>query len=459
MKKKKKEKSIKKEQPVSPGGPPHGKTLRQCGRVLLISASYQICSLCMNPCPQDLPRGPGDRISLGAFSSPEAFYSQVSSILTNPAEAQIRGRCVGGCIGCTGCTGCTSCTGCTGSTGSAAPAYDPVAEAHNRGQALNEQGVAYDNAHNFAKALECFREAVRLWPENQVMQGNLRRAEMKVLNEEGVKYYKAKDWAKAVEYFQQALNKSPENMTVRNNLESAKNALENEIRQKEQQRKEAQAAESMRKSIMDMSSSFGAPAGSGPAPKASTPASGGLQFMSGAPGATTPPAANAQPPAVTPPVKLQGKKLEFMGNKAVEEARSNLESTKQGESGAVFDNKGKRVPGSSRSGVFAGTGSIEMSERARKDPRMIEAQKQFDDLQTKRQKLDEQRTQLAKERNSTKDPTKFQELTKQLDKAEKDFQANIQSLSNKTQEIEKLKRTIDTEVEEPAGQTGKGGAK
>ncbi len=450
--KKKKEKSKRKERMISPASLPQGKTLRQCGRVLLLSASYQICSLCMNPCPQDLPKGLGERTSLGAFSSREAFYSQVSSILTNPAEAQIRGKCVGGCIACTGCTGCMGCTGSTG--GSSAPAYDPVAEAHNRAHHLNEQGVRYNNSGNFAKGLECFREAARLWPEDPVIQRNLRKTEQSVLNEEGVKYYKAKDWAKAAEYFQQALNKWPENETVRHNLQSAKSFLQAEEFQKEQQRQETQAADSMRKSIMNMGSAFSAPpAASASDGKASPPSPGGLQFMPGSPASPTPPA------SASAPAKGQGNKLQFMGNKGMEEARSNLEGTKQGDSGAVFDIKGKRAPGSSGPGVFVpGTGSMEMSERARKDPRMIEAQKQWTDLQTKRQKLDDQRSQLAKERNSTKDSVKFQQLTKELDIAEKDYQGNIQALSNKTQEIEKLKRTIDTEVEEPAEQS-KGGAK
>ncbi len=171
------------------------------------------------------------------------------------------------------------------------------------------------------------------------------------------------------------------------------------------------------------------------------------------------------PPLLDSPVvdlgdkKMEGNKQQFIGNKAMEEARSNLESTKQGDSGAVFDNKGKRAPGSSEPGVFVpGTGATEMSERARKDPRMIAAQKELADLRTKRQKLDEERTQLAKERNSTSDPVKLQQLTKDLDKAEKEYQGNLQAFSTKTEAIEKLKRTIDTEVED-SPQESKGGAK
>jgi hypothetical protein len=128
-------------------------------------------------------------------------------------------------------------------------------------------------------------------------------------------------------------------------------------------------------------------------------------------------------------------------NKAVEEAKSNLYNTQQGTAGAVFDTKGAKAPVSSQ--------PVQMSERVRKDPRMIKAHKKLADLQKKRQKLDEQRTNLAKERNNTKDPEKMKQLTKELDKVEKAYQINVFAVSNQTQKVEKLKRTIDAEVEKP----------
>jgi hypothetical protein len=153
-------------------------------------------------------------------------------------------------------------------------------------------------------------------------------------------------------------------------------------------------------------------------------------------------------------------KRELPKSKAFEEAQSNLYHTQQGTPGAVFDTKAanKSVP---LSAVTASGQPIQMSEKARKDRRMIKEQKELAALQDKRQKLDAQRTQLAKERNSAVDPEKMKQLTKKLDKAEKDYQGNLLLISKKTEKIEKLKRTIDTEVEKPSagGPKTKEGAK
>jgi tetratricopeptide (TPR) repeat protein len=425
------------------------KFLRQCGRVLLISASYQIFSLCTSPSTMpDSSKEPdaGHKRLFGTVSS------HMPSVFTDMAEAQIKGKCVGGCIGCTGCTGCTGSTG-----GSYAPAYDPVAEQHNRAHDLNEEGVRQSNNKNFSRAIDYYREALRLWPEDQVIQRNLRKAEQALLNEEGVKYYNNKDWAKATDYFRQALSKFPENDTVRNNLQNAEDALQQEKAEKERERQEAQTAADMRKTINNMGSLFNspAPASSGlefSGKPATPPSSGGLDFM---------PATPAQPPQPAVPATAGQRKVGSLeGNRAIQEAEANLSATQQGKSGAVFDSKGDRAPQSlSPVGAVSAAGQpTQMSERARKDPRMITAQKELTDLQEKRQKLDEQRSKLTKDLTSTSDPAKMKQLVKQLDKAEKDYQANLLAVSNQSQKVEKLKRTIDVEVESPAEPSSKGGA-
>ncbi len=137
--------------------------------------------------------------------------------------------------------------------------------------------------------------------------------------------------------------------------------------------------------------------------------------------------------------------------KALEEARSNLYNTGQGRPGAVFDTKGERGPQTAPPVVVGPSAGQAMSERARKDPRMIKEQKEMESLQAKRQELDVQRTKLAVQRNTTNDPGTMRNLTKELDKAEQAYQRNLVEISSKTATIEKLKRTIDAEVEAPAG--------
>ena len=87
-------------------------------------------------------------------------------------------------------------------------------------------------------------------------------------------------------------------------------------------------------------------------------------------------------------------------NKAVKEAESNLyNTTEKGAPGAVFDTKGEKSPRSYLTVVVPATGEpIQMSERARKDPRMIKTLKELEALQVKRQKLDAERTKLRTER-------------------------------------------------------------
>ena len=268
-------------------------------------------------------------------------------------------------------------------------------------------------------------------------------------NEAGIKYYNDKNWAKAVEYFENAVRKWPENNILQKNLEHAQDALRQEIAEKERQQKEierqqkeAQTAEQMRVSISRFSSTINArpPVESSGlnfegGKAVEQPASTGLDFMT------------AQPAPA--PANLEFKAIK--DSKAFQEAEANLYNTKQGKAGAVFDKKGQKSPSTSLVITVPATGKpIQMSERARKDPRMIETLKELADLQVKRQKLDAERTKLARERNCTKDPEKMKQLTWELDKKEKDFQSNLFAASNMFDKVEKLKRTIDAEVEKPS---------
>lgn len=158
--------------------------------------------------------------------------------------------------------------------------------------------------------------------------------------------------------------------------------------------------------------------------------------------------------------EAERKKQEALKSKAIEEAQSNLYHTQQGKPGSVFD-----TPDANKSVPLVAVPAIgqpaQMSARVKNDPRMIKAQKVLMDIQTKRQKLDEQRSQLAKERNIANDPEKMKQLTKKLNKVEQDYQNNLLSESKQKEKVEKLKRTIDAEVEKPtpSGQASKGSRK
>jgi tetratricopeptide (TPR) repeat protein len=106
--KKKKKKGARSKPACSHGESPKSKFLCQCGKVLLITASYQIFSVGMDTAWMQSKCG---KTSLSTAPP------QITSFLTTPANA-IEGQCAlyTGCYDpCTG--GCTGCTGCTGYTG------------------------------------------------------------------------------------------------------------------------------------------------------------------------------------------------------------------------------------------------------------------------------------------------------------------------------------------------------
>ncbi|MBK5274709.1 MAG: hypothetical protein JJE30_06625 [Desulfuromonadales bacterium] len=85
----------------------------------------------------------------------------------------------------------------------------------------------------------------------------------------------------------------------------------------------------------------------------------------------------------------------------------------------------------------------QMSTRVKNDKRMKKAQKELRDIQAKRLKLDEQLTQLLKERNTTTDPAKMKQLTKKLNSIDKDYQNNLFAEYNQKEKVKKIHRTID----------------
>lgn len=98
-----------------------------------------------------------------------------------------------------------------------------------------------------------------------------------------------------------------------------------------------------------------------------------------------------------------------------------------------------------RSGVDLST----YSDRARKDPHVISMLRELDSLQARRSQLERERDELVKQRNVAGSGALMEQATVQLDKKEKEYQENVALISQKTQEVEKLHREIDTQVEAP----------
>jgi tetratricopeptide (TPR) repeat protein len=89
------------------------------------------------------------------------------------------------------------------------------------------------------------------------------------------------------------------------------------------------------------------------------------------------------------------------------------------------------------------------SERAKKDPQIISMLRELDSLQARRSQLERERDELVKQRNVAADKVAMDKATANLNKKEQEYQDNVALISQKTQDVEKRHREIDTEVEVP----------
>ncbi len=267
MKKKKKKDRQKGICGIPPEKVTEKRLLRRCGNALLITASYQLFSLCVNPGGQLPPEGPA-----GGKSFLSNAPAHISSFFTDPAYA-VEGKCVlyhdycncTGCTGCTGCTdctrctgctgctggctactGCTSCTGCTGCTGATsyfnkgiellnsqspneAEAYFRKAiEMNPTAEAYTGLGVALDRQGRYAEAKEAYRQALRLNPQYELARKNLqileeqeRRAEYRSVFQRGLDLLNRNDYKGAEMAFRRAIELNPKDAGTYNNLSIA----------------------------------------------------------------------------------------------------------------------------------------------------------------------------------------------------------------------------------------------
>lgn len=97
----------------------------------------------------------------------------------------------------------------------------------------------------------------------------------------------------------------------------------------------------------------------------------------------------------------------------------------------------------------AGVDLSKYSERAKKDPQVISMLQELDSLQARRSELERERDELVKDRNASVNKAAMRKATAKLDKLEAEYQLNVAVISQKTQDLEKRHREIDTEVEAP----------
>ena len=270
--------SIKDAPNVATGQCPPGRFRGLCGRALLITASYQVFSLC-------LPSGGSDLL---ASSGPQA-----PSLFTVPSFAHVpqinECRCVGGCIGCTG----LSKTGTrTAPSSAASNALSPL---QVKARASNEQGIAASNKGDWDTAILKFAEASQLWPDNPVYTHNLATAK----NEKAVAAYNASQWDDAVKWFGEAVELDSTDPVFKRNLNAAQDEASDAARrraeQADTQRRETELTSKVRQVLSAIGTSpnldlLGAKPNQ----------AGGLDFMPSAPvpAASTRPAPNTDPAVV-----------------------------------------------------------------------------------------------------------------------------------------------------------------
>ena len=95
----------------------------------------------------------------------------------------------------------------------------------NLARFLNDAGVAQYQTKDYAGAIAKFQEAVSLAPSFQKARGNLGMAQAAVLNVDGTVFYKAGNFEAAADKFRQALAAAPTDPSARVNLDLAETEI------------------------------------------------------------------------------------------------------------------------------------------------------------------------------------------------------------------------------------------
>jgi len=230
----------------------------KCGKLLLLTAAYQIFAV-----------GANQAIAQNAATGPN---KDSPVIIGHSTPIQLAGW-VHPCGRCTLCEQYGQ--GGGGGGGYTAPSEPPVADiAAREAYSLNEQGRAYYNNKNWKLAEQAFRAALAKTPNAPAIRHNLANT----LDAQGLDYYNNKDLKRAVEAFRAATEEWPESEKIKNDYKNASDWLNLEEAEKTRQQQETLTADNMRKMLLESANKVS---------QSPPPTTGGLEFAgrNGAPGA------------------------------------------------------------------------------------------------------------------------------------------------------------------------------
>jgi tetratricopeptide (TPR) repeat protein len=280
---------------------------------------------------------------------------------------------------------------------------------------------------DYAAALDYYQQALAFLPHDKSLLNSVASIHGMMAAQQGDAAWNRKDFAAALTFYQQAFAYYPDN-AWRDNIANARRALDNQ---------EATAK------IRGVVNSF-------PKPAAQTSAAGNLSFDdfgSSAPGGTKKGLFGAN----VSDTKIVARPTGTVGTdtKAGDQLLSAAKTAEH--NGDLTANYDKGTAKEAGSLVFpkAGVDLSTFSEKAKKDPQLISMLKELDLLQARRTQLERERDELVKQRNGASGGAMMEQATAQLNKKEKEYQDNVALISQKTQDVEKRHREIDTEVEAP----------
>lgn len=129
-----------------------------------------------------------------------------------------------------------------GQDGYGIPFYNMIRDARQRAaerrtqaaHGLNEKGHEQYRKGNWLAAAQFYREALKIAPDDPVIQQNLKNAEAREkarsLNLQGIAASQTLDWAAAARYFREALQAAPDDPVIQRNLKQMEDILASEER-------------------------------------------------------------------------------------------------------------------------------------------------------------------------------------------------------------------------------------
>lgn len=282
---------------------------------------------------------------------------------------------------------------------------------------------------DYATALDYYQQALAFLPHDRYLLNSVAEIHGMIAAKQGEAAWNRKDIAAALAFYQQAYAYYPDN-TWRDNIAIARKALDD---------KDATTK------IQGIVDNF-------PKPAAQTSKAGDLSFDDFGGSAPADTKKGLFGTNVSNP-KLEGRATgPATPGTDTKPGDQLLSAAKTAEhAGDLTANYDKGTAVASGSIVFP-KGGVDLStysERARKDPQVVSMLKELDSLQARRNELERERDELVKQRNVAVDKVAMDKATAELDKKETEYQDNVALISQKSKDLEKRHREIDTEVEAP----------